>query len=212
LPARRLPMPSAGPRTARANARPRYEFRIWAPSLAEVRARLDRLTRHAPIEHTRETYIVSDATSDANVKIRAGLMDIKTLLRVESGLERWNAYLKADFPIDATLIARQILPALRVDLPALPARVFTAEEFIDGIVKPHRRLTAVEVVKSRRHYPLGASAAEFVEIEIAGRSLQSVAVESASARAALDAIGKLAIGGQANISYVRQIKSMLARG
>jgi hypothetical protein len=205
-------MPSAGPNTAPADTPPRYEFRIWAPSLAAVRARLDRLSRHEPIERTRETYIVSAATSDANVKIRAGLIDIKTLLRVESGLERWSPYLKAGFPIGAALIARKILPALRVDPPALRGRIFTAGEFIDAIVTPHRRLTAVEVAKRRCRYPLGERAAEFVEIEIAGRSLQSVAVESASARAALDLIGDLAIGGQANISYVRQIKSILARG
>ena len=205
-------MPSAGQKTASADAQPRYEFRIWARSLGEVRSRLDQLARHEPMAQTRETYIVSEATSDANAKIRAGRMDIKTLLRVESGLERWTAYLKADFPIDAALIAQKIFPALRVDAPALPGGVFTAAEFIDGIVKPHRRLTAVEVVKRRRRYPLGESAAEFVEIEIAGQSVQSVAVESASARAALDAVGILAIGGQANISYVRQIKSMLACG
>ena len=115
-------MTSAGPKkTASADAEPRYEFRIWAPSLAEVRARLDRLSRSAPIEQTRETYIVSDATSDTNAKMRAGLMDIKTLLGVESGLERWNAYLKAEFPIDATLIVQKIFPALRVDPPALSA-------------------------------------------------------------------------------------------
>jgi hypothetical protein len=205
-------MPSADPKTAAANGEPRYEFRIWAPSLTEVRARLDRLSQHEPVEQTRETYIVSEATSDTNAKIRAGLMDIKVLLGAESGLEQWNSYLKADFPLDATLIAQKILPVLRVDAPALPGRVFTAEEFIDGIVKRHQRLAAVELVKKRRHYALGETAAEFVEIEIFRRKLQSVAVESASVRAALEVIGKLGIGGQANISYVRQIKSILARG
>ena len=81
----------------------------------------------------------------------------------------------------------------------MPGRVFTAEEFIDTVVKPYQRLAAVELVKNRRQYPMGESAAEFVEIEIFGRKLQSVAV------------GQLGIGGQANISYVRQIKTMLAR-
>lgn len=204
-------MPSADSKTAGFNAGPRYEFRIWAPSLTEVRKRLDRLSQHEPVEQSRETYIVSETTSDTNAKIRAGLMDIKVLLGAESGLEQWSSYLKADFPIDATLIAQKIFPALRVDAPALPGRVFTAEEFIDSIVKRHQRLAAVELVKNRRHYPLGESAAEFVEIEILGRKLQSVAVESVSARAALDVIGKLGIGDQANISYVRQIKSILAR-
>ena len=42
--------------------------------------------------------------------------------------------------------------------------------------------------------------------------MQSVAVESANARAVLDAVGELAIGGYPNVSYVRQIKSVLGRG
>jgi hypothetical protein len=205
-------MPSTGSKAAALDGEPRYEFRIWAPSLAEVRARMDRLSQPEPAQQTRETYIVSEMTCDTNAKIRAGLMDIKVLLGAESGLEQWNVYLKADFPIDATLIAQKIFPALRVEAPALPGRAFTAEEFIDAVVKPHQRLAAVEVVKNRRRYPMGESVAEFVEIEIFGRKLQSIAVESASARAVLDAVGQLGIGGQANISYVRQIKSMLARG
>jgi hypothetical protein len=111
-------MPSAGPKTASADTQPRYEFRIWAPSLAAVRTRLDSLSRQGPAEQTRETYIVSETTCDTNAKIRAGLLDIKVLLRAEAGLEQWSAYLKAGFPIDATLIAHKIFPALRVNAPA----------------------------------------------------------------------------------------------
>jgi hypothetical protein len=208
-------MPSAGSRTTGEDARPRYEFRIWAPSLAEVRERLERLSGPQPTEQSRETYIVSDATDDTNAKIRAGAMDIKVLLRTYQNLEQWNPYLKARFPIDATLIAEKIFPALRVDPPAglLASRqqLFTAEEFVDIVVKPHPRLAAVELGKVRRRYALGACAAEFVEVEIGGRVMHSVAVESADPRAVLDAIGELAIGGCPNISYVRQIKSMLGR-
>ena len=205
-------MPSTGSKTGAFDGEPRYEFRIWAPSLAEVRARLDGLSRHGPAEQTRETYIVSETTSDTNAKIRSGLMDIKVLLGAESGVEQWHPYLKTVFPIDASLIAQKIFPALHVEAPALPGRVFTAEEFIDGVVKLHQRLAAVDLVKNRRRYAMGESAAEFVEIEILGRKLESIAVESASMRAVLGTVGKLAIGGQANVSYVRQIKSMLARG
>jgi hypothetical protein len=42
--------------------------------------------------------------------------------------------------------------------------------------------------------------------------VQSVAVESIDARAVLDAVNELGIGGYPNVSYVRQIKSMLGRG
>ncbi len=206
-------MPSAESKTAGEDVGPRYEFRIWAPSLTEVRERLESLSGPQPAAQSRETYIVSDATDDTNAKIRAGAMDIKVLLRTEQNLEQWNPYLKAQFPIDAKLIAEKILPALRVDPPdgllASRQQLFTAEDFVDTVVKSHPRLAAVELGKMRRRYALGASAAEFVEVEIGGRVVHSVAVESANPRAVLDAMGKLAIGGYPNISYVRQIKSMV---
>ncbi len=209
-------MPSAGSKAAGEDAGPRYEFRIWAASLDAVRERLDRLLRPQPAAQSRETYIVSDATDGANAKIRGGAIDIKALLRIEQNLEQWNPYLKAQFPIDAKLIAEKIFPALCVDPPddllASRRQPLTAEAFVDTVVKSHPRLAAVELGKIRRRYALGACAAEFVEVEIGGRVLHSVAVESANPRAVLDALGELAIGGYPNVSYVRQIKSILGRG
>ena len=83
-------MPSAGSKTARKDGVPRYEFRIWARSLSEVKERLERLSGPQPAAQSRETYIVSDATYDTNTKIRAGAMDIKILLRTDQDLEQWQ--------------------------------------------------------------------------------------------------------------------------
>jgi hypothetical protein len=208
-------MPSAGSKTAGEDAGPRYEFRIWAPSLAEMRERLERRSGPQPAAQSRETYIVSDATDETNAKIRAGALDIKVLLRTNQNLEQWNPYMKEHFPIGASLIAEKIFPALRVDPPidllTSSRQLLTAEAFVDTVVKPYPRLAAVEVGKMRRRYALGDCAAEFVEVEIGGRVVHSVAVESANPRAVLDAMGELEIGGYPNISYVRQIKSMLGR-
>jgi hypothetical protein len=209
-------MPSSGShsgsKAAGEAAGPRYEFRVWAASLVEVRRRLEKLSGPQPAEPSRETYIVSYATDDTNTKIRAGVIDIKVLLGTDLNLEQWNPYLKAAFPIDTALIAEKIFPALHVDPPPLRQRVFTAEVFVDTVVKPHPRLAAVELGKARRRCVLGGCAVEFVEVEIDGSMLHSVAVESTSSRAVLDVVGELAIGGYPNISYVRQIKSILGRG
>jgi len=209
-------MPSSGSKTAGEAAASRYEFRIWAASLAEVRARMEKHSGPQPAKRTHETYIVSDATDETNTKIRAGMMDIKVLLRTDQNLEQWNPYLKADFPIDWALIAEKIFPGLHVDptddLSRSPRQVFTAEAFVDTVVRPHPRLALVELKKVRRSYVLGRCAAEFVEVEIAGGVLHSVAVESASPRAVVDTVAELAIGGYPNVSYVRQIKSILGRG
>src|SRR5580704_8968359 len=101
-------MPSAGPKIARKDGGSRYEFRIWDRSLSDVKERLEKLSRPQRAERTRETYIVSDTTYATNTKIRAGAMDIKILLRTDQGLEQWQPYLKADFPIDSMLVAESI--------------------------------------------------------------------------------------------------------
>ena len=56
-------------------------------------------------------------------------MDIKVLLRTDQNLEQWSPYLKADFPIDSTLIAEKIFPALRVDPPELRRAAFHRRAF-----------------------------------------------------------------------------------
>ena len=122
-------MPSAGPKIARKDGEPRYEFRIWDPSLSEVKERLEKLSGPQPAERSRETYIVSDTTDATNTKIRAGAMDIKILLRTDQNLEQWQPYLKADFPIDAMLVAESIFPALRVDPPRISVRSFSPPSF-----------------------------------------------------------------------------------
>ena len=136
------------------------------------------------------------------------MLDIKVLLRTDQNLEQWNPYLKAAFPIDAALIAGEIFPALRAEPSELPRQTFSAEAFVETVVKPHPRLSAVELGKGRRRYALGGCEAEL----IAGSRLHSVAVESTSPRGVLDAVAELAIGGYPNVNYVRQIKSMLGRG
>jgi hypothetical protein len=205
-------MPSSKSKAAGEAAGSRHEFRIWAASLEEVRARLEKLSGPQPAEQTRETYIVSDATDHANAKIRAGVMDIKVLLRTDLNLELWSPHLKASFPIDTTLIAEKIFPALHVVPRKLRPQFFTAEAFVDTVVKPYPRLAALELGKLRRRYKLGDCAAEFVEVEIDGSRLHSVAVESASPPAVLNTMRELAIDGYPNINYVRQIKSILGRG
>ena len=50
------------------------------------------------VQHSEEVYLVA-AGSDANVKIRDELLDIKLLEHVDSnGLEQWRPVLKEPFP------------------------------------------------------------------------------------------------------------------
>ncbi len=197
---------------------PRYEFRIWGDSLDALRRRLVELCSAQPPEQSSETYIVSDATDETNAKIRAGAIDIKLLLRVEQRLEQWRPYLKAEFPLDGSLIVEKIFPSLRVAAAPLASASYSAQAFVDELVRPHPRLAAAELRKRRWRFVLDDCAAEFVEVTIEGvapnssaADLHSIAIESVNVQSVLAAIDRLGISAYSNISFVRQIKSMLGR-
>lgn len=197
---------------------PRYEFRIWGDSLEPMRRRLVEPRAERPPELSQETYIVSDATDETNAKIRAGVIDVKLLVRIEQRLEQWRPYLKAEFPLDTSVIVEKVFPSLRIAPPPLDRPSYGAEAFVDELVRPHPRLAAAEVRKRRWRFIHDDCAAEFVEVTIeSGRPnggavrSHSIALESVNLQSVLAAIDQLGIGAYPNLSYVRHIKSVLGR-
>ncbi len=201
-----------------AAVQPRWEFRVWGGSLEPQRRRLGELCAApaAEPEQSRETYIVSDATDETNAKIRAGAIDVKLLLHAERGLEQWRPYLKSAFPLDAPTLAK-LFASLRVEAPAMRNQSYGADAFVRELVRLHPRLAVAAVDKRRWRFALDGCAAEFTEVALEGSAtneairLHSVAIESAEAQTVLAAIARLGIGERQNVSYVRQIKSVLGR-
>ena len=77
---------------------PRWEWRTFGDRVARVD---DLLTGRTPQRErsSEELYFLS-VHSDASVKMRDDLMDVKHLLRVnDEGLELWKPVLKAAFPL-----------------------------------------------------------------------------------------------------------------
>ncbi len=67
----------------------RWEWRTFGEQFGEADARFAALTEER-VQQSEEVYLVATA-SEANVKIRDGLLDIKLLERVDSnGLEQWR--------------------------------------------------------------------------------------------------------------------------
>ena len=96
---------------------------------------------------TRST--CSRAQSDASVKVRDGLMDVKQLERVDDdGLEQWRPVLKAAFPLAADDVAT-VLDALGVAAPR-STRTRTRSTSSSTSCSAGRRLRAVDVHKRAR--------------------------------------------------------------
>ena len=64
----------------------RFEFRVWGNHLSPFRDRLAAIATALERHESAETYILSRATDAANVKIRAGLLDIKLMFEQVGGL------------------------------------------------------------------------------------------------------------------------------
>jgi len=187
----------------------RFEFRVWGNHLSPFRDRLTAIATASDPREGGETYILSRPTDTANVKIRAGLVDIKLMTEQVGRLERWRPVLESEFPLDSRTIVEQIFSNLGVAIPHIAQPSYTHGEFIRDLVRPHRDLATVDVVKLRRQFISEKYTAEFAEVGIAGGATsETVAIESDDPAAVLRAIAKLGLNSHVNINYVRHLKLM----
>jgi hypothetical protein len=192
-----------------AEIKPRYEFRVWADSLAEPRKKLERIGAPKAPEAGQETYLIPAATDECNAKIRFSLMDVKALIARDRELEQWSPVLKAAFPLDCSVIAAQICPCLAIETPPLSRERYSMDEFLAEVIRKEMRIAIVDVAKTRLHFSLDACQAEFASATINNVVRETVAVESTDPDAVLRLIRGLGIDGWPNTSYVREIKRIL---
>ncbi len=202
---------SRGGRRPRMNTiEPRFEFRVWGRRLDDVTARIRALSAPGDTRDSTETYIVASGVDDVNPKVRAGLLDIKVLVAQQRGFEQWAPRLKTGFPVDAGALRDEVFPHLRLPVPVLARAAYTLPEFLDEVVALHPGLIAVDVEKSRESHEVAGCMAEIARVVIAGRELQTAAIESPDLEAMSEALRLAGLDGHANVSYPRAIKQTLA--
>ena len=107
---------------------PRWEWRTFGPAFRAADAAFAALEPEQTQE-SDETYLLSPGR-DAAVKIRAGLMDVKLLERVdEAGLEQWRPAMKETFPLPRGE-AERVCAALGVAAPPFGRQAFSLDEFL----------------------------------------------------------------------------------
>jgi exopolyphosphatase/guanosine-5'-triphosphate,3'-diphosphate pyrophosphatase len=186
---------------------PRWEWRTFGPDLGDAEARFKAL-HVVDVQNSEEIYLVSAAT-DANVKIRDQLLDIKRLERVdEHGLEQWRPELKAPFPIGASAVARaRAVLGLPESRPA--ASALALEQFIAAMTSASVHVRVVNVRKTRTRYLVDGCISELTTVVADGTKLRTVAIEDADAQKVIAAVRSMALGGLPNISYPRALKQLL---
>jgi exopolyphosphatase / guanosine-5'-triphosphate,3'-diphosphate pyrophosphatase len=188
---------------------PRWEWRIFGTDLGAAQEVLAASTQ-GPLEETDELYLLSAA--GGNVKVRYDLMDIKLLREVDAdGLERWEPVLKAGFPLPAAEVSK-VFDALGVLPPPLTRDAYTLDEFLHELVEPSGAVRAVRVHKRRRRYRLANCMAEIADLEVDGRDVRTVAIESEDPAAVRAAVRSLGLDGQVNTSYPRGLWARMDDG
>src|SRR5690348_1663195 len=191
---------AAGAPEAPATIVPRWEWRRFG----DIEARLEE-TGPERVQESNELYLLSPV-SDASVKVRDGLMDVKRLQRVdEHGLEQWLPVLKAPFPLTpdgVSVVAR----ALEMPAPETANASYTLDELV--ALTGARR---VDVHKVRHRYDLGGCAAELTDIREGSDSTRTIAVESEDPARVVGAVGSLGLSLQPNTCMARGLKALVGR-
>ncbi len=186
---------------------PRWEWRTFAPSLAELRGRVNGAVLGATRE-CRDTYLLC-LKSSHNAKVRDGLMDLKWRTQVDGdGLELWAPVLKSAFPIEAGVLPR-LFEAWGLPFPALARTSYTLPEFLDEIIGPNPALRAVRTLKRREGFTLDGTTCEFARIVADGVPLESFCVEHEDPSLVLHVIRSLALDSRQNINYTLGLKRAL---
>jgi exopolyphosphatase/guanosine-5'-triphosphate,3'-diphosphate pyrophosphatase len=186
---------------------PRWEWRTFGDNFGAAETLLG---SQAPerVQESDEVYLLS-RESDASVKVRDGLMDVKQLEAVNGdGLEQWRPVLKNSFPLSADDVAT-MLGAAGVAGPENTRDNYTLEELLSEVVEPNSSLAAVEVHKRRAHYKPGGCMVELSEISAGGRSTRTIAVESEDPELVSATVRELGLHGRPNVCLARGLKTML---
>jgi exopolyphosphatase / guanosine-5'-triphosphate,3'-diphosphate pyrophosphatase len=185
----------------------RWEWRTFGPSFGDADKHFAGLQQEK-VEKSDEIYLLS-AFSDANVKVRGALVDIKLLERVDAhGLEQWRPLLKAPFPLDAAIVAKT---SAALGLPDLPASEggWSLEHLLDELRRFAGLVRVVNVQKTRSRYLLDGCLAEATDVIADGKPVRTVAIEDATPERVAAAVHTMGLDVYRNINYPRGLKQLI---
>ena len=189
---------------------PRAEFRVFGQGVIDIvrekmwdaKAVLERVRKMPP-----EIYFLSVHTSDANVKVRDGLLDIKTKVgETPEGYEIFQPRGKFQSPVKREDLAA-ILTCLKVEMP-LNNPTYLFNEII-AMVRKHPDMVPVSVEKMRYGFTVGGVICEYAQVWFNGALVESACCESENYTGIRQVIEALGIAAMPNTSYIRAAKRVV---
>lgn len=189
---------------------PRAEFRVFGHGIITgVKERMwaAQATLHKARRMPKETYFLSVHTNEVNVKVRDGLLDIKTKTgETPEGYEIFQPRGKFQFPVQRAELAT-ILQHLQVAIP-LERESYTLEEFI-AMAKASSELVPVTIEKMRYGFTLNGIISEFAEVWFNGALMETVCCESEDYLGMQTAVTALGIDSLPNTNYLKAAKQVV---
>jgi exopolyphosphatase / guanosine-5'-triphosphate,3'-diphosphate pyrophosphatase len=186
------------------NIVPRWEWRTFGQRFGAAEAKFAALTPEQT-QHGSEIYLLA-ADSDANVKIRDGLLDIKLLEQIDpNGLEQWRPVSKERFPLSASAVASVRKTLALPEATGTPA-VVSLDQFLAEIAPPGGAVHVASVSKTRTRYVAHGCIAEVTDVVADGNKVRTIAIEDADAAKVVAAVRAMGLDGHENTSYPRGLK------
>lgn len=186
---------------------PRAEFRVFGKDIIEgVKARMwnGKTVLFQARKMPAETYFLSANTNEANVKVRDGLLDIKTKTgETPEGYEIFQPRGKFQFPVKKEDLAT-ILSHLKVEM-ALDQDTYTIEAFI-AMARQHPELSPVSVEKMRYGFTIEGIICEYAQVWFNGAMVESACVESENYAGMKTVCEGLGISELPNTNYLKAAK------
>lgn len=189
---------------------PRAEFRVFGTDLIEgIKARLwnGKTVLYQARKMPAELYVLSVRTNEANVKIRDGLLDIKTKVgETPEGYEIFQPRGKFAFPVSRDDLAT-ILTHLAVAMP-LDQPTYSLETFTD-LARAHPDLVLVTVEKMRYGFTIDGIICEYAQVWFNGAMVESACAESEDYAGMQQVIASLGISALPNTNYLKAAKRVV---
>ncbi len=189
---------------------PRAEFRVFGQGVIDLVKEkmwngktLLYQARRMPIE----TYFLSAKTNEANVKVRDGLLDIKTKVgETPEGYEIFQPRGKFQFPVKKEDLVT-ILSHLKVEMD-LRQESYTIDEFI-AMVRKHADLAPVSVEKMRYGFTIEGIICEYAQVWLNGALVETACAESENYAGMKQVVEGLGLAAMPNTNYLRAAKRVV---
>jgi len=189
---------------------PRAEFRVFGQGVIDlVKEKMWNgktvlfQARRMPIE----TYFLSAKTNEANVKVRDGLLDIKTKVgETPEGYEIFQPRGKFQFPVKKEDLVT-ILSHLKVEMD-LRQESYTIDEFI-AMARKHADLAPVSVEKMRYGFTIEGIICEYAQVWLNGALVETACAESENYAGMKQVVEGLGLAAMPNTNYLRAAKRVV---